>query len=97
VIPERSVLRLREARHIDPARRDETIIEVLRDGVPAAYIYGTREGVQIVSSRISTGRRLGYLEVGGTPSLIVPLLEASEPCPWCEGKDPACLLCGGQP
>jgi hypothetical protein len=96
-MPERSVLRPRKAPHFDPARSGETIIEVLRDGVTAGYIYGTREGVQIISPRISTATRIMYLEVGGSPSVTVPLVEASEPCPWCEGKDPACVLCGGQP
>jgi hypothetical protein len=91
---ERSILRIREKPHVDPAREAETIVEVLRDGNVVAHIYGTREGVQIVSHRIPKESRALYLDIEGLPpAVMLPLLDPSDACPWCGGTDPACALC----
>jgi len=86
---ERSILRLRTKPHIHPDRREETIVEVVRDGKVVATIYGTREGVQIVSDRIEQSRPPVYLDGQTLPvpvqSIVVPLLAKDEVCPWCQG------------
>jgi hypothetical protein len=84
----RSVLRVRKEKHIHPARAGETVIEVLRDGVAVAHIYGTREGVQIVSDRFApdTQNAPFRVVVDERPSVVVPLLAVGEECPWCGGK-----------
>ena len=46
---ERSVLRVRQRPHVHPERKDEEVWEVLRGGKVVATIYGSREGINIVS------------------------------------------------
>jgi hypothetical protein len=96
---ERSVLRLREKPHIHPDRQNEIIVEVFRDGLVVATIYGTREGVQVVSGALSHVRNqpFGFL-VGPQPSIIIPLLKPNESCPWCAdagfiGDGISCPVC----
>ena len=86
----RSKLQLRQVRHSDPARGEEPVIQVLRDGEVVATIYGSREGVHIVSERLS-GRdrpnRPFFFQLGDLPpGYVVPLLVPEEVCPWCEGN-----------
>jgi hypothetical protein len=87
----RSVLRVRERPHIHPNRQQEVIIEVLRDGEVVATIYGSREGVHVVSERLAEDFNQPFrfkLKGGGvldSPSCIVPLLAKREECPWCGG------------
>ena len=50
----RSRLQLRS--HVDPARRGEFIFAVLRDGEVVATIFGSREGLHIVSERFGSPR-----------------------------------------
>lgn len=92
-LPERSVLRVREAPHINPERRAETIVEVWRDGKVVATIYGSREGVHIVSER---AHRSFSMEAAGMPGIVVPLLADNEPCPWCANGllIAPCPVCG---
>jgi hypothetical protein len=88
----RSILRVRPAPHIHPDRRDEVIVEVLRDGQVVASIYGSREGIHIASERLGPETRNTpfRLELPSSPEVkmeqgfIVPLLATDEPCPWCE-------------
>lgn len=86
----RSILRLRARPHMYPDRADDVIVEVVRDGEVVGTIYGSREGVQIVSNSFRNGaRRVISTDVrGGAPGLVVPLLRPGEPCPWCadQGK-----------
>jgi len=85
---ERSILRVRERPHIHPDRRNEQIWEVVRDGEVVAHIYGTRDGVQVVSPRLDRdGRNKPYLfEASGvSPGWVIPLLAPDDPCPLCVG------------
>jgi hypothetical protein len=94
MMPERSILRVRERPHLHPDRAGELVVEVLRDGVVVATIYGSREGVHITSDRISSESKTVYFEAQGfSPGVIVPLLGAFDTCPWCGGDESACLLC----
>lgn len=97
----RSLLRVRSHGHSDPARdKGEWIVEVWRDAQVVATIYGSREGVHIVSERFNfeTGQNSPFgMDVDGVPSVVVPLLEAGETCPWCSGSrkflNGPCPLC----
>lgn len=98
---QRSVLRIRE--HIHPQRRDETVVEVLRDGVVVASIYGSREGIHIVTERQPQSRVFAIEgNVFPTPGWSVTLLAEGETCPWCQGRQTlkmpegpmACPVCG---
>jgi len=83
---ERSILRVRERPHTHPDRRSEQIWEVIRDGEVVATIYGTRDGIQIVSPRLERdGRNHPYLfeAQGGSPGWVIPLLASNEACPLC--------------
>jgi len=94
---ERSILRLRTRPHIRPERSDETIVEVLRDGVVVASIFGSREGVNIVSERLRSNSDPFRFDVtGGAASIVLPLLSDDEPCPWCQSTQakPDCMCCG---
>lgn len=103
-LPERSLLRIREKPHHRADRAGEAIIEVLRDGVVVATIYGTREGVQVVSERFTRDSKSLLIvpeSENAHPSIVVPLLAAGELCPWCRGTGSldvdgvaACALCG---
>ena len=77
----RSTLSLRVHPHIHPDRQEDIIAEVLRDGEVAATIYGSREGLHIVSDRL--GHQPFYVQINGRPSLVIPLLKEGEECPWC--------------
>lgn len=93
---DRSLLRVAPRQHVDPTRdKGEFIVEVWRDGKIAAHVYGTREGVQIVSERIH-GDRPFYIEAGPSPSVVVPLLAEGEVCPWLgsHGAIRPCPVCG---
>lgn len=80
---DRSLLRVRPREHIDPNRdKSEFVVEVWRDGIVVAHIYGTREGVQIVSDRVRPERQF-FFDAGVRPSIVVPLLAEGEVCPWC--------------
>jgi hypothetical protein len=83
----RSVLRVRTVEHIHPDRKNETIIEVWRDGAVVATIYGSREGLHIVSERFDNRRNLPFRfqAENAPPSFVVPLLKENETCPWCSG------------
>lgn len=86
---QRSELRLRTRPHFHPDRQNETIIEVVRDGRVVATIYGSREGVQIVSERFDFKDNVNQpvgMDVNNTPTLVVPLLMQGEPCPWCNNS-----------
>jgi len=87
-LPPRSILRLREG-HIDPGRQGEIVVEVLRDGEVVAFIYGSREGVHIVSPRLHEAKNNEAFFLGGDimpmPGYVIPLLADGEQCPWCEG------------
>ncbi len=104
---ERSVLRVRQRDHIDPRRggRGETIVEVLRGGKVVATIYGSREGIHIVSDLAIRNRSFLMEGAGPVPSWVIPLLAEGEVCPWCEGNgvvmvtsgDPViCPVCEGR-
>lgn len=86
----RSKLQLREVHHIRPDRTDEPVIQVMRDGELVATIYGSREGVHIVSERLSGQDRPNrpfFFQSGDLPpGYVVPLLAAEESCPWCEDR-----------
>jgi len=90
-VSERSLLRVRERDHIHPQRKGEVVWEVVRDGEVVATIYGSREGVHIVSERLgpSSRNRPFLLEVAGKPSWVIPLLDDNEVCPWCQGTEVA--------
>jgi hypothetical protein len=78
---ERSTLSLRVHPHIHPDRGEDIIVEVTRDGKVAATIYGSREGLHIVSDRL--GNQPFYVQINGRQSLVIPLLKDGEECPWC--------------
>jgi len=98
---QRSILRVRQQPHVHPDRRDEIIIEVVRDGEVAATIYGSREGVHIVSERWPHNRAFSIEgALFKVPGLAVALLKADETCPWCgrkrpipEGETSECPVC----
>lgn len=85
----RSVLRVRTVPHIHPDRKTDIIIEVLRDDEVVATIYGSREGVHIVSDRLqeSTANMPFRLSELSFPKagFVIPLLAEGESCPWCAG------------
>lgn len=98
---ERSLLRVRPRPHIDPNRdQGEFVVEVWRGGEVVATIYGTREGVQILSNRFALEPVINKpfgITVNDAPSIIVPLLAIGEECPWCQGAGivlgAACPVC----
>lgn len=89
---ERSTLSVRVAPHIQAGREEDVIVEVNRDGQVVATIYGSREGIHIVSDRLAptttnTPFRINLPEkVSPAPSFVVPLLAKEEVCPWCKGE-----------
>ena len=91
----RSELRIRTRPHTQPGRENELIVEVVRAGVVVGTIYGSREGVHIMSD--SLGGVLGFEIEGGSPGLMIVLLRPDEPCPWCGGAgritEGPCPLC----
>lgn len=101
VTNQRSLLRVRPHPHIDPNRdKNEFIVEVWRGGEVVATIYGTREGVQILSNRFAFEPEINKpfgVTVNEAPSIIVPLLAIGEDCPWCHGTrmalGAACPVC----
>jgi hypothetical protein len=83
---ERSVLRVRQIPHTHPDRKGETIVEVWRGGQVVATIYGSLEGVNVVSERAAHNEAFKLTGAAvPIPSWVVPLLERGEPCPWCKG------------
>jgi hypothetical protein len=84
---ERSELRFRARHHIHPERRQETIVEVYRGGKLVGTIYGSREGVHIVTNLALLNRPFSFVVEGGEkgpmPSWVFPLLAEGDPCPWC--------------
>lgn len=97
---ERSELRLRVRPHIHPERQQETIVEIVRAGEVVATLYGSREGVHIVSDRVLLYAPFRF-ETDGVASLVVPLLADGESCPWCQGSgqfgDHPCPVCARRP
>ena len=100
---DRSILRIRTHGHIDPSRpKDEWIVEVWRSGKVVASIYGSREGVHIISDRLPVNRVFRADGLAPSPALVVGLLDEGETCPWCEGRgildlpsgEQACPVCG---
>ena len=83
---ERSKLRVRTKPHAHPDRKDETIIEIVRDGEVVGYIYGSREGIHIASDRLPHNRVFQTDNLMPIPSLVVTLLKKGEVCPWCGGS-----------
>ena len=80
--------RLQVRSHVDPARRGEYIFAVLRDGEVVATIFGSREGLHIVSERLADSSRNKpfFFQVGDLPpGYVIPLLQEGEECPWCKG------------
>ncbi len=105
----RSELRLRARPHIQPGREDEAVVEVVRGGEVVGTIYGSREGIHVVSGFF--GRDGGNVKVigfdvqldgvqFGNPGLVVAMLRPGELCPWCGRKVAGkqfsldCPLCG---
>lgn len=83
---QRSILRVREKGHVHPQRQGETVIEVLRDGVVVASIYGSREGLHIVTERQPHSRVFAIEgKLFPTPGWSITLLAEGETCPWCQG------------
>ena len=82
----RSVLRVREKEHIHPELRGGVIIEVLRQGEVVATIYGSREGIHIVSDLALKSRPFVIETPNGAPSWVFSLLGKNEVCPWCQGR-----------
>jgi hypothetical protein len=101
-VPDRSVLRVRARPHSHPDQREDTIIEVMRDGDVAATIYGSREGIHIVSARLDASTRNSPFRlalppsIAPTPGIVVPLLAEGERCPWCGHTDAGCPVCSGK-
>lgn len=106
VLAPRSILRLRARPHLHPDRGGEVIVEVVREGEVVGTIYGSREGVQVVSKSFENGSaRAIWTDVrGGAPGLLVTLLRPGERCPWCDGAQRIvagegmlmdCPVCGG--
>jgi len=80
--------RLQVRSHVDLARRGEFIFAVLRDGEVVATIFGSREGLHIVSERLADSSRNKpfFFQVGDLPpGYVIPLLQEGEECPWCKG------------
>ena len=103
---ERSILRVAQRQHIHPDRKEDTIIEVWRDGKIVATIYGSREGIHIVSERFHNQQPLPLflgpevLPQMAENSWAIPMLHETEACPWCQGTGVivlsdihSCLLC----
>lgn len=103
----RTTLRTRVIPHIQPGRENETVVEVFRDGVLIALIYGSREGLHITSSLFSDHANRPFNVSALTPAMpgvVVPLLEPDAECPWCAGaryvhfggEPQACPVCNPQ-
>ena len=60
--------------------------EVLRGGKVVATIYGSREGIHIVSDLATRNRTFLMEGAGPMPSWVIPLLAEGEVCPWCDGN-----------
>lgn len=71
--------------HFVPGRQKETVVAVLRDGELVASIYGSREGIHIVSERLKEDGNVPFFMTvdDHMTSWVVPLLKAGEECPWC--------------
>jgi hypothetical protein len=85
----RSELRLRNRPHFDPRRRDEAIVEIVRDGQVVGTIYGSREGVHIISDCFGQDGRnvkVQFTLVDAACGLLIPMLRPGETCPWCHGS-----------
>lgn len=105
LMPERSTLRVRTRPHIHPDRKSDTIVEVVRSGEIVATIYGSREGVHIVSDLFGErGEHVNPIFVdtrgvaAGSPGVAIPLLRDDEFCPWCGdsqfiGPEAPCPIC----
>src|SRR5579864_1416789 len=102
---ERNALRLRDRSHFHPDRQNEVIVEVVRDGRTIATIYGSREGIHVVTDLAPRMRPFLMKVEGATPSWVLPLLAEDEECPWCEGRKviqltsqtAVCPVCQGPP
>jgi hypothetical protein len=95
---DRSLLRVCPRSHVDPNReKGEFIVEVWRGAEVVATIYGSREGVHIVSKRLGGRNQPLAIEINDMPTVLVPLLARDEVCPWCNGAGTAfgapCLIC----
>jgi hypothetical protein len=83
---DRSKLQVRA--HGDPARKGEYVFAVIRDGEVVATIYGSREGLHIVSERFTENQRNKpfFHQAAAGPGYVIPLLKQGEECPWCAGS-----------
>jgi hypothetical protein len=85
--------------HMHPDRSGDVVVEVVRDGEVLATIYGSREGVHLVSDLVERNRPFGFAasEILPSPSWVLPLLRDGDLCPWCSGArvlgDLACPVC----
>lgn len=83
---ERSQLRFRKPDYLGPGRAGEPVVEVIRNGEVVASIYGSREGIHIVSVLQPLNR--AFKIDGGPfpfPGWVITLLANGEECPWCAG------------
>jgi hypothetical protein len=83
----RSLLRVRYHPHLDRARTGEILIEVVRAGKVVATIYGSREGLHIVTDLAL--RHQPFLLTGDAvpmPGWVFPLIAENEDCPWCGNR-----------
>lgn len=102
----RCTLRVREHQHLHPDRADETVIEVLRGDEVLAQIYGSYEGVHVVSPLLSESHNEPFrLDGVSAHGVVIPLISSADLCPWCEGarvvtlnnEQRPCPVCSGKP
>ena len=87
---------------MEPGRENEVVVEVVRAGMVVGTIYGSREGVHIISECFrpddGNGTIVGFEIEGGAPGLMVVMLRPGEACPWCGGAGQiaggSCPICG---
>lgn len=97
---DRSLLRVSMRPHAAANReKGEFIVEVWRQGEVVATIFGSQEGVHIVSQRLGGRNQPVPIDVSGIASVLIPLLAPDEACPWCHGTGVAfgagapCMIC----
>jgi hypothetical protein len=97
----RTTLRARQRSHGHPDRVGEVVVEVLRGSQVVATVYGSREGLHIISKHLSSGRaRPFWINVAppGASGIVVPILRPEiDECPWCGGsghfEENSCPVC----
>ncbi|HWQ55166.1 MAG TPA: hypothetical protein VN442_15875 [Bryobacteraceae bacterium] len=82
--PPRCILRVQAHPHVHPDRQEDVIVEVVRGGEVMATVYGSSEGLHIVSTLFEGGRRAKpfYLQMDppSMAGIVVPLLQSGEEC-----------------